>query len=160
MAPFTLALVLLLGLSGDQQGKNVAQLQPAKLAALESHWETGRSVPFYLLTWPDENNEGNKVQAIGIPGLLSWIAYGNTDAEVKGLKDFAKQDRPPVLPTFLTFRAMCGFSVPDCRAAQWPRLQKAYPQRVKSQRRRAGLAPWDRRTRGGCGAGALAIHSY
>ena len=105
-AAFTLVLVLLLGLSGDQQGKTVAQLQPAKLAALESHWETGRNVPFYLLAWPDEANEGNKVQAIGIPGLLSWIAYGNTDAEVKGLKDFAKEDRPPVMPTFLSFRGM------------------------------------------------------
>ena len=105
-AAFTLVLVLLLGLSGDQQGKTVAQLQPAKLAALESHWETGRNVPFYLLAWPDEANEGNKVQAIGIPGLLSWIAFGSTDAEVKGLKDFAKEDRPPVMPTFLSFRGM------------------------------------------------------
>ena len=105
-AVFTLVLVLLLGLSGDQQGKTVAQLQPAKLAALESHWETGRNVPFYLLAWPDEANEGNKVQAIGIPGLLSWIAFGSTDAEVKGLKDFAKEDRPPVMPTFLSFRGM------------------------------------------------------
>ena len=109
-AGFTLVLVLLLGLSGDQQGKTVAQLQPAKLAALESHWETGRNVPFYLLAWPDEANEGNKVQAIGIPGLLSWIAYGNTDAEVKGLKDFAKEDRPPVMPTFLSFRGMIAMA--------------------------------------------------
>ena len=109
-AVFTLVLVLLLGLSGDQQGKTVAKLQPAKLAALESHWETGRNVPFYLLTWPDEKNEGNKVEAIGIPGLLSWIAYGSADAEVKGLKDFAKEDRPPVLPTFLSFRAMVGMA--------------------------------------------------
>ena len=109
-AVFTLVLVLLLGLSGDQQGKTVAQLQPAKLAALESHWETGRNVPFYLLAWPDEANEGNKVQAIGIPGLLSWIAYGSTDAEVKGLKDFAKEDRPPVVPTFLSFRGMIAMA--------------------------------------------------
>lgn len=107
-APFTLILVLLLALSGDQQGKTVAHYQPAKLAALESHWETGRNVPFYLLAWPDEANEGNKVQALGIPGLLSWIAYGDANAEVKGLKDFAVQDRPPVLPTFLTFRLMVG----------------------------------------------------
>ncbi|WP_303192753.1 cytochrome ubiquinol oxidase subunit I [uncultured Desulfovibrio sp.] len=107
-APFTLILVLLLALSGDQQGKTVAHYQPAKLAALESHWETGRNVPFYLLAWPDEANEGNKVQALGIPGLLSWIAYGDANAEVKGLKDFAVQDRPPVLPTFLTVRLMVG----------------------------------------------------
>ncbi|SDF14419.1 cytochrome ubiquinol oxidase subunit I [Desulfovibrio legallii] len=107
-APFTLIMVLLLALSGDQQGKTVAHYQPAKLAALESHWETGRNAPFYLLAWPDEANEGNKVQALGIPGLLSWIAYGDANAEVKGLKDFAVQDRPPVLPTFLSFRLMVG----------------------------------------------------
>ena len=109
-APFTLILEKLLSQSDDQQGKTVAQVQPAKLAALESHWETGRNVTFYLLAWPDEANEGNKVQAIGIPGLLSWIAYGDTNAEVKGLKDFAKEDRPPVMPTFLSFRGMIAMA--------------------------------------------------
>lgn len=105
-APFALVCALLLGVSGHQQGGAVAQHQPAKLAAMEAHWETGRNVPFYLLVWPDEANEGNMVEALGIPGLMSWIAYGSVDAEVKGLKDFAKEDRPPVLPTFLSFRVM------------------------------------------------------
>ena len=123
-APFTLILVLLLGLSGDQQGKTVAQVQPAKLAALESHWETGRNVPFYLLAWPDEANEGNKVQAIGIPGLLSWIAFDNVNAEVKGLKAFAKEDRPPVLPTFLTFRTMVALGGIFLALSFWAFLQR------------------------------------
>ena len=99
-------------------------VQAAKLAALESHWETGRNVPFYLLAWPDEANEGNKVQAIGIPGLLSWIAFDNVNAEVKGLKAFAKEDRPPVLPTFLTFRTMVALGGIFLALSFWAFLQR------------------------------------
>ena len=110
VAPFTLIFVLLLALSGDQQGKTVAKYQPAKLAAMEAHWETQSDVPFYLLVWPDLENETNTVQALGIPGLLSWIAFDDVHAEVKGLKAFAKEDRPPVLPVFLTFRTMVALA--------------------------------------------------
>ena len=53
-APFTLILVLLLGLQGHHHAQIVAEMQPAKLAAMESHWETGTHVPMYLLTWPDQ----------------------------------------------------------------------------------------------------------
>lgn len=106
VAPYTLALTLILALSGDQQGKAVAEHQPAKLAAMESHWEGGGNVPFYLLVWPDPENERNSVETLGIPGLLSWISFGSADAEVKGLKDFPKEDRPPVSATFWSFRGM------------------------------------------------------
>ena len=105
-APFTLVLALAIAASGHEEGQNVAKYQPAKLAAMEAHWETGTNVPFYLFVWPDEANEGNKVEALGIPNLMSWIAFGDKNAEVKGLKDFAKEDRPPVAATFWTFRAM------------------------------------------------------
>ena len=124
VAPYTLALTLILALSGDQQGKAVAEHQPAKLAAMESHWETARDVPFYLLVWPDPENERNSVEALGIPGLLSWIAYEHTDAEVKGLKDFPKEDRPPVTPVFWGFRAMIFFSVIFLALAAWATLQR------------------------------------
>ena len=110
-APICLVLVLALALSGDIQGKVVSELQPAKLAAMESHWETTKNAPFYLAVVPDEANETNSVESIGIPGLLSWISYGDADAEVKGLKDFPKEDRPPVTPVFWGFRAMIFFGV-------------------------------------------------
>lgn len=84
----------------------MAEHQPAKLAAMESHWEGGRNVPFYLLVWPDPENERNSVETLGIPGLLSWISFGSADAEVKGLKDFPREDRPPVSATFWSFRGM------------------------------------------------------
>ena len=76
-APITLVLAVALAATGDLQGKTVAQLQPAKLAAMESHWETTTNAPFYMLVLPDVENERNSVEAIGIPGLMSWIAYGD-----------------------------------------------------------------------------------
>ena len=124
VAPLTLIFALLLALSGDQQGKTVAKYQPAKLAAMEAHWETHTNVPFYLLVWPDPENETNTVQAIGIPGLLSWIAFDNVNAEVKGLKAFAKEDRPPVLPTFLTFRTMVALGGIFLALSFWAFLQR------------------------------------
>ena len=124
VAPLTLIFALLLALSGDQQGKTVAKYQPAKLAAMEAHWETHTNVPFYLLVWPDAENETNTVQAIGIPGLLSWIAFDNVNAEVKGLKAFAKEDRPPVLPTFLTFRTMVALGGIFLALSFWAFLQR------------------------------------
>ncbi|OXS28602.1 MAG: cytochrome D ubiquinol oxidase subunit I [Desulfovibrio sp. MES5] len=124
VAPFTLIFALLLALSGDQQGKTVAKYQPAKLAAMEAHWETHTNVPFYLLVWPDPENETNTVQAIGIPGLLSWIAFDDVNAEVKGLKAFAKEDRPPVLPTFLSFRTMVALGGIFLALSIWAFLQR------------------------------------
>ena len=126
-APFTLIMAILLGASGDLQGKTVAQLQPAKLAAMESHWETTSNAPFYMLVLPDEENETNSVEAIGIPGLMSWIAYGDSAAEVKGLKDFPKEDRPPVTPVFWGFRIMVGLGALFlllAAAATWQRKRE------------------------------------
>ncbi len=107
-APIALVLSLLLGLSGDMQGKNVAAMQPAKLAAMEAHWETTANAGFSLLLVPDEANETNRVEGLTIPGLMSWIAYGDSNATVKGLKDFPKEDRPPVTSVFWSFRIMVG----------------------------------------------------
>ena len=56
-AVFTLVMSLLVALSGDIQGRNVANYQPSKLAAMEGHWETGTNVPFYLFAVPNEANE-------------------------------------------------------------------------------------------------------
>lgn len=114
---FRLALIvgcissLFLLVEGDFHGKDVAKTQPTKLAALESHWETTEKAPLYILAWPDEENERNLVQALPLPGMLSWLAHGDTNAEVKGLKDFPKEERPPVLPVFLSFRLMVGLGM-------------------------------------------------
>lgn len=107
-APFTLALTLLLAFQGHNQAQNVAEFQPAKLAAMEAHWETGKNVPMYLLAWPDVSKQKNSIQAFGFPDMLSILAFNSSTAEVKGLKDFAPEDLPPVRTTFLSFRLMAG----------------------------------------------------
>ncbi len=93
---------------GHFHGNLVAKLQPAKLAAMEAHWETAKNAPMYLLQIPDAQNEKNLIEALPIPSLLSILAFNDPDAEVKGLKDFAPADRPPVGITFLAFRVMVG----------------------------------------------------
>ncbi len=107
-APFTLVMVLVLAGLGHMQGQLMSRYQPAKLAAMESHWNTQTWAPIYLLTWPDSAGNGNAVEALPIPGVLSFMAYNSFSAEVRGLNDFAPGDRPPVLITFLSFRLMVG----------------------------------------------------
>nr|WP_319492279.1 cytochrome ubiquinol oxidase subunit I [uncultured Desulfobacter sp.] len=111
---FRIALVvglvssLVLGLTGDMHGVNVSKTQPAKLAAMESHWETMSQAPIVMFAIPDEEGEGNKVEIGSIPGLLSFLGFHDFNAEVVGLRDIPKEDRPPVLPTFVGFRTMVG----------------------------------------------------
>jgi cytochrome d ubiquinol oxidase subunit I len=75
---------------------------------MEAVWDTQKGVDFYLLLVPDSDAERNSVEAIGLPKLVSLLAYHNPDHEVKGLKDFPKELRPPVAPVFWSFRMMVG----------------------------------------------------
>jgi cytochrome bd ubiquinol oxidase subunit I len=93
---------------GHIHGSEVAKIQPTKLAAMESLWDTQAEAPMYLLSIPDEQNERNRVEIGRIPGALSMLAYHSSQATVKGLKDFPKEDRPPVALTFVAFRIMVG----------------------------------------------------
>lgn len=105
-AVFGLAASLLTAAVGDQSGVNAAKNQPAKFAAMESVWETRTAAPMTLLVLPRPTGEGNLVEAVKIPYLLSLLAFHDPHAEVKGLNDISPQDRPPVLPVFLSFRGM------------------------------------------------------
>lgn len=96
------------GLTGDMHGVNVSKTQPAKLAAMESHWETTTQAPIVLFAIPDETQEKNKIEIGSIPGLLSFMGFHDFNAEVVGLRDIPKEERPPVLPTFIGFRTMVG----------------------------------------------------
>jgi len=107
-AAFGLAAALLLVVTGDMRGVDVAKTQPAKFAAMESHWETQTGAPMPLLVWPDQKKAKNVVEGLRIPNGLSLLAFHKAGAEVKGLKDFPPDERPPVLLTFLSFRIMVG----------------------------------------------------
>jgi cytochrome d ubiquinol oxidase subunit I len=97
---------IVVALEGDFHARHVTETQPAKLAAMESLWETTENAPIYLLALPDEKNEKNAIQIGAIPGLLSFLGHHDFNAEIKGLKDFPKDERPPVLLSFLSFRIM------------------------------------------------------
>ncbi|GHV54525.1 cytochrome ubiquinol oxidase subunit I [Deltaproteobacteria bacterium] len=107
-AVFALLFSILVALQGHNHGMTVADMQPTKLAAMESHWNTQKNAPMYLLAWPDEKNQKNAIEFFEIPGILSLLAHGSFSAEVKGLNDYPPEDHPPVLLSFLSFRAMVG----------------------------------------------------
>ena len=107
-ALFGLVSSLLVALMGDMHSVEVAKTQPTKFAAMESIWETQKGVGMNLFLLPDEKNQCNAIERLCIPNMVSLLAFHNPDAEIKGLKDFPTDLRPPVLPTFLAFRAMVG----------------------------------------------------
>ena len=94
-------------LTGDVAAKHVAEHQPVKLAAMEGHWDTERGAPFRILGWPDEQAEVTR-WSIEVPYVLSFLAFADPNAEVKGLKDFPREDRPPVAVVHVAFQIMVG----------------------------------------------------
>jgi len=107
-AIFSLVFALFAVFTGHLSGEEVAAEQPAKMAAMESHWETVEGAPLYLLAFPDEDKARNHFEIIKIPAGLSLLAHFDPKAEVRGLRDFPVDERPPVAVTFLSFRAMVG----------------------------------------------------
>ncbi len=99
-----ISLVLQL-FTGDRSGEIVAEHQPSKLAAFEGLYKTGTGVSYNLIGIPD-----NKTQQVHyrltIPKFLSFLAFKDFNAEVKGLDQFPKEDWPNVLVLFFTFRTM------------------------------------------------------
>ena len=94
-------------LSGDLSAKAVAKYQPVKLAAIEAQWETERRAPLRIGGFPFVQEETTKY-AIELPGILSFLATGDFDAEIKGLKSFPKEVRPPIAITHFGFQIMVG----------------------------------------------------
>jgi cytochrome d ubiquinol oxidase subunit I len=105
---FGLFSTIFLVIEGDFHAVDVAKVQPAKLAAMETHWETKSKAPVFLFSWPDEENERNYFEIGEIPGVLSLLAFHDINAPVKGLKDFPKDERPPVAITAISFKIMVG----------------------------------------------------
>jgi len=95
---------------GDLHGLNTLAHQPAKVAAMEGLWETERGAPLKLFGWPDQAEERTKY-AIEIPKLSSLILTHDLNGEVKGLKEWHPDERPPVAVVFWSFRVMVGIGV-------------------------------------------------
>ncbi|SKB39156.1 cytochrome d ubiquinol oxidase subunit I [Parapedobacter luteus] len=101
---------LLQPVSGDISAKDVAQRQPAKLAAMEAHFETEANASFVIGGIPDEDKKTVK-HAIKIPGLLSFLAHGDPEKPVTGLNDIPKEHWPPVAITHYAFQLMIGLGM-------------------------------------------------
>lgn len=99
---------VLVVVSGHHHGFEVAEKQPAKMAAMESHWETTTRAPIFILAWPSQCEGRNVIQIGRIPGVLSLLAFHDPAAEVIGLRSIPRDEWPPVLITFLSFRGMVG----------------------------------------------------
>ncbi len=97
---------------GDALGRNSLDYQPAKIAAVEGHWENppGQSVPLLLFGWPDMSAETTRF-AVGIPHLGSLILTHQWNGRVPGLKDFPAADRPNSTIVFWSFRIMVGLGM-------------------------------------------------
>lgn len=95
---------------GDLHGLNTLEYQPAKIAAMEGIWDTEKGAGLRLFAWPDEKNETNHYEIV-IPKLASLILTKSFDGEIKGLKEWPKEDRPPVAWVFWSFRVMVGIGL-------------------------------------------------
>ena len=109
-AAFATVAALLQPISGDISAKFVAKTQPAKLAAMEAHFKTQSYAPLIIGGIPDNANKRVKY-AIRIPGLLSFMSFGDFKAEVKGLDSIAQKDWPPVSITHYAFQIMVGLGM-------------------------------------------------
>lgn len=106
-AVFGAIAALLQPLSGDLSAKDIAQRQPAKLAAMEAHFHTKSKAP--LLVGGIPNTEKKEVNfVIELPGMLSFLAHGDFEAEVKGLDQIPVDEQPPVAVVHYAFQIMVG----------------------------------------------------
>lgn len=95
---------------GDLHGLNTAKYQPAKVAAMEAHWDGSKPADLVLFGWPDQRGETNRFE-ISIPNLASLIITHDLNGTFKGLKDFKPDERPNVLWSFFAFRVMVGLGM-------------------------------------------------
>jgi cytochrome bd ubiquinol oxidase subunit I len=111
----SMALWMLLGVAplqalvGDMHGLNTLKHQPAKIAAIEGHWENhpGEGVPLILFGVPDMQAETTRWK-IEIPRAGSLLLTHTWDGTIPALKDFEREDRPNSTVIFWTFRVMVG----------------------------------------------------
>lgn len=90
--------------TGHWSARQVAEYQPTKMAAFEGLFETQEKAPLSVMGWVDV--DARKTHGIEVPGLLSFLLYGDVNQPVKGLNDFPKELWPPVQLTFQSYHMM------------------------------------------------------
>lgn len=109
-AIFATVAACLQPISGDISAKDVAERQPAKLAAMEAHFHTEKGASLIIGGIPDTATKTVNY-ALKIPKALSFMTKGDFNAEVKGLDRIPKKDQPPILVTHFAFQIMVGLGM-------------------------------------------------
>ncbi|MCX7798548.1 MAG: cytochrome ubiquinol oxidase subunit I [Melioribacter sp.] len=109
---FKLALIFSLIVSllqvfpiGHEHGRQVARTQPEKFAAIQGLYTTQSGAPIAIFAIPFSKPPELKAK-IEIPGLLSWLAFGDINAEIKGINEFPEDEIPPLFLTFVSYHNM------------------------------------------------------
>jgi cytochrome d ubiquinol oxidase subunit I len=103
-----IASILVAFPTGHQQGRLVAEKQPVTLAAMEGRFASGGYAPLAVIGQPNvpERKLDNPIQ---LPAVLSWIAYGDFSADVRGLDEFPESDWPTNIELlYYSFHVMVG----------------------------------------------------
>lgn len=95
---------------GHEHGNNTMRHQPLKIAAMEGNWDHKNNAPLILFGMPNQEKETTEY-SITIPGGASWVLTGDVNGKIPALKDFEKEDRPPVIWVFWSFRIMVGLGM-------------------------------------------------
>jgi cytochrome d ubiquinol oxidase subunit I len=119
--------------AGDLHGLNTLEYQPAKVAAMEGHFDSHAGAPLILFGIPDDKAEVTRYQ-IAIPKLGSLILTHHLDGEVKGLKAFPKDQRPPAEIVFWSFRLMVGIGFAMLGIGLWSLLRRLQKDRLYDDR--------------------------
>jgi cytochrome d ubiquinol oxidase subunit I len=93
--------------TGSLHGENVARFQPAKMAAMEGLFESQERAGMAIIGMPDTERK-ELMDAIVVPGVLSWLIYGDFRARVTGLNDIPADEHPPVEIVYYAYHIMVG----------------------------------------------------
>ena len=119
MAMWMAALVAPLQIvAGDLHGLNTLEHQPAKVAAMEGHFESHAGAPLVLFGLPDMEQERTRY-AVEIPKLGSLILTHDWNGAVRGLKEWPREERPNAALVFWSFRVMVGLGVAMVAVGVW-----------------------------------------
>lgn len=93
--------------TGSRHAENLARFQPIKTAAMEGLFHTQNGAPLAIIGMPD-TAKGDLLDPVAIPGVLSYLAYGKANAQVRGLDDYPSSDRPPMEVVYYAYHIMVG----------------------------------------------------
>ena len=110
--------------AGDFHGLNTLEHQPAKIAAMEGHWEARQEgAPLILFGLPDDEAEETRFR-VELPNLGSLILTHEWDGVVEGLKAWPQDQRPPSEIVFWSFRLMVGLGFAMVGLGLWSLLAR------------------------------------